>query len=118
MKDNRSKLDKNESFLEAYSIFQRLALAIEVVTTDLKHHKHSTHRMWRSSSHTVSSILRDIFTELVIRDVNIPVPLPRDVIPYNMRCLVFSTYRDTRDFIVLRHLMEAAEFYYQVIDKV
>ena len=104
------------SFLEAYSIFQRLALSLEVVTTDLNHHQHSTHKMWRLSSRTVSNILRNIYTELVMKGVSIPEPLTRDIIPDSMRCLPFSSYRDTRDFIILRHLMQAVEFYSQVLE--
>ena len=102
------------SFLEAYSIFQRLALSLEVVTTDLNHHQHSAHKMWRLSSRTVSNILRNIYTELVMKGVSIPEPLTRDIIPESMRCLPFSSYRDTRDFIILRHLMQAVEFYSQL----
>eukprot|EP00092_Neocalanus_flemingeri_P032356 GFUD01035179.1.p1 GENE.GFUD01035179.1~~GFUD01035179.1.p1 ORF type:complete len:146 (-),score=37.11 GFUD01035179.1:369-749(-) len=103
-------------FLEAYSIFQRLSLSMEVVITDLQHYQPSSMRMWRASSRTVSNILRNIYTELVMKDINIPAVLTRDVIPQSMRCLPFSAYRDTRDFIILRHLMQAAQFYSQLLD--
>ena len=114
--DQMDQVSSESSFLEAYSIFQRLALSLEVVTTDLQHHQHSTKRMWRASSHTVSNILRNIYTELVMKRVDIPNALTRDVIPQSMRCMPFSAYRDTRDFIVLRHLMQAAQFYSQLLD--
>ena len=104
-------VSSESSLLEAYSIFQRLALSLEVVTTDLNHHQHSAHKMWRLSSRTVSNILSNIYTELVMKGVSIPEPLTRDIIPESMRCLPFSSYRDTRDFIILRHLMQAVEFY-------
>ena len=104
------------SFLEAYSIFQRLSVSLEVVTTDLQHHHYSTNRMWRASSHTVSNILRNIYTELVMKEVDIPAALNRNVIPPSMRCLPFSAYRDTRDFIVLRHLMQAAQWHSQLME--
>jgi hypothetical protein len=47
---------------------------------------------------------------------NVPAPLTRDIIPQSMRCLTFSAYRDTRDFIILRHLMQAAHFYSQLLE--
>ena len=106
-----------DSFLAAYSLFQRLALSIEVVTTDLRHHQHSVHKMWRLSSHTVASILRSIYTELVMKRVEIPEPLTRNVLPDTMRCLPFSAYRDTRDFLVLRHTLQAAEIYSKLLEK-
>ena len=114
--DQSEEISRESSFLEAYSIFQRLSLSIEIVITDLQHHKHSTNRMWRASSHTVSNILRNIYTELVMKGVDIPTALNRNVIPPSMRCLPFSAYRDTRDFIVLRHLMQAAQWHSQLME--
>ena len=109
--DQMDQVSSEYSLLEAYSIFQRLALSLEVVTTDLQHHQHSTNRMWRASSHMVSNILMNIYTELVMKGVNIPAALTRSIIPQSMRCLPFAAYRDTRDFIVLKHLMQASQFY-------
>jgi hypothetical protein len=114
--ENADQVSGESSFLEAYSIFQRLALILEIVSTDLQHHQHATNRMWRASSRTVSNILRNIYTELVMKGVNIPAPLTRDIIPQSMRCLPFSAYRDTRDFIILRHLMQAAQFYSKLLE--
>ena len=116
LSDNAYQGSDESSFLEAYSIFQRLALSLEIVTTDLQHHQHTTNRMWRASSRTVSNILRNIYTELVMKGVRIPAPLTRDIIPQSMRCLPFSAYKDTRDFIVLRQLMQAAQFYSQLLE--
>ena len=116
LSDNTYQVSSESSFLEAYSIFQRLALSLEIVTTDLQHNQHATNRMWRASSRTVSNILRNIYTELVMKGVNIPAPLTRYIIPQSMRCLPFSAYRDTRDFIVLGHLIQAANFYSQLLE--
>eukprot|EP00092_Neocalanus_flemingeri_P027621 GFUD01029970.1.p1 GENE.GFUD01029970.1~~GFUD01029970.1.p1 ORF type:complete len:247 (-),score=53.11 GFUD01029970.1:298-1038(-) len=113
--DQIDQVSSESHFLEAYSIFQRLSLSMEVVVTDLQHHQHSTNRMWRASTRTVSNILRSIYTELVMKGIDIPAALTRDVIPQGMRCLPFSAYRDTRDFIILRHLMQAAQFYSQLL---
>jgi hypothetical protein len=55
LSDNAYQMSNESSFLEAYSIFQRLALSLEIVTTDLQHHQHTTNRMWRACRHTVSN---------------------------------------------------------------
>jgi len=99
------------SVLEAYSIFQRLALSIEVVTIDHTQHRESIKKIWRMSRITVDNILRNIYTELVMRGVSIPAPLTRNIIPDTIRCLPFSAYRDTRDFLLLRHTLQAAMIY-------
>ena len=116
LSDLEDQVCKESSFLEAYSIFQRLSLALEVITTDLKHHRQYVNRMWRLSTRTVSNILKNIYTELVMNGVSIPAPLNRDTIPQNIRCLPYSSYRDTRDFIILRHLLQAAQFYSQLLE--
>ena len=105
------------SLLEAYSIYQRLALSIEVITVDLVHYHNSTNKMWRECTGMVDNILRNIYTELVMKDFSIPSPLTRNLIPDTMRCLPFSAERDTRDFIVLRHLLEATLSYSQKLEK-
>ena len=99
------------SLLESYSIFQHLAMSIEVVTADHEHHQGYTDKMWRLTSTTVDSILRNIYTELVMKSISIPAPLTRNIIPDTMRCVSFSSYRDTRDFLILRHILQAALTY-------
>jgi len=99
------------SLLASYSVFQHLAISIEVVITDHQHHQQYTSKMWRLTSTTVENILRNIYSELVMKGISIPAPLARNVIPDTMRCVSFSSYRDTRDFIVLRHIMQAALSY-------
>ena len=95
------------SLLASYSIFQHLAISIEIVTID-HHHHHYTNKMWRMISHTVDNILENIYTELVMKGISIPAPLTRNIIPDTMRCLPFSANRDIRDFLVLRHLLHSA----------
>jgi len=114
--DNSANDRLNESsFLEAYSIFQHLAISIEIVTSDQKYHHHSTNKMWRLITHTVNIILRNIYTELVIKGVSIPIPLTRNIIPDTLRCIPISVYRNTRDFIVLRDLLLAGQIYTKVL---
>ena len=103
------------SFLEAYSIFQHLAISIEIVASDHKYHHHSTNKMWRLITHTVNIILRNIYTELVMKGVSIPIPLTRNIIPDTLRCIPISVYRNTRDFIVLRDLLLAGQIYTKVL---
>ena len=93
------------SLLASYSIFQHLAISIEVVTID-HHHHHYTNKMWRLITITVDNILKNIYTELVMKGISIPAPLTRNIMPSTMRCLPFSANRDIRDFLVLRHILE------------
>ena len=93
------------SLLASYSIFQHLAISIEVVTID-HHHHHYTNKMWRLITITVDNILKNIYSELVMKNISIPAPLTRNIIPNTMRCLPFSANRDIRDFLVLRHILE------------
>ena len=95
------------SLLTAYSLFQHLAISIEVVITDQQHH-HNTNKMWMLSSRYVDRTLKNIYIELVMKGVTIPSPLTRNIIPDTMRCLPFSANRDIRDFLVLRHLLHSA----------
>jgi len=104
------------SVLEAYSIFQRLAISIEVVTIDHTQHKQAINKIWRMSRITVDNILRNIYTEMVMKGISIPAPLTRNIIPDTMRCLPFSAYRDTRDFLLLRHILQAAMIFSSRLD--
>ena len=116
MLDNSTDNVLSESFfLEAYSIFQHLAISVEIVTNDQKQHHCSTNKMWRLMTHTVNIILRNIYTELVMKGVTIPTPLTRNIIPDTVRCLSISAYRHTRDFIVLRDLLLAGQIYIQLL---
>ena len=93
------------SLLESYSIFQHLDISIEVVTID-HHHHHYTNKMWRLITITVDNILKNIYTELVMKDISIPAPITRNIMPNTMRCLPSSANRDIRDFLVLRQILE------------
>ena len=104
------------SLLAAYSLFQHLAISIEVVTTDQQHH-HNTNKMWRLSSIYVDSILKNIYIELVMKGVTIPSPLTRNIVPGTMRCLPFSANRDIRDFLILRHLLHSALNYSAMLEE-
>ena len=115
-----STVSRNRSMLEAYSIFQRLALALEIVIVDLNHNidhsdRRATKRMWRRSSLTVTNILKNIYADLVMKGLDIPEPIHRETIPNNLRCLQFTAFRDTRDFIILRHLKDAANYYSELL---
>ena len=103
--------------LASYSIFQHLAISIEVVTID-HHHHHSTNKMWMLITITVDNILKNIYTELVMKDISIPAPLTRNIIPDTMRCLPFSANRDIRDFLVLRHILEDVLSYSNRLEEV
>ena len=106
------------SLLASYSIFQHLAISIEVVTADHQHYHHYTDKMWRLITVYVDTILKNIYTELVMRGIFIPAPLARNIIPDTMRCLHFSANRHIRDFLVLRHLLHSALNYSAKLEEV
>ena len=108
----------DSSLLASYSVFQHLAISIEVVTDDHQHHHHYTDKMWRLITIYVDTILKNIYTELVMRGIFIPAPLARNIIPDTMRCLPFSANRDIRDFLILRHLLHSALNYSARLEEV
>ena len=65
-------------------------------------------RMWRVIRVLLDNILRNIYTSLVVTGQEVPEPLTRRVMPEYIRCVLHSTYRDTRDFIMLRTIRQVA----------
>ena len=94
----------------AYNLFQRVALALEVVRVDMDHHEDMTVRttvMWRQVEDIVDGILEHLHVALAGQgDV-----LARDVFPEEFRCVEDSVSRDFRDFLVLRHILEVTTFF-------
>ena len=104
-----------KSFLEAYSIFQRLAIALEVILSDEAEKKSISSKMWRASNRMVNTILTNLYTELLTQGVDIPAPLPRNTLPQTVLCLQSDAYKDVRDFVILRHLRIASDFYSKML---
>ena len=99
-----------EDISMAYNLFQRVALALEVVRLDMDHFEDMTVRtsvMWRLVEDIVDGILEHLHVALAGKgDV-----LARDVFPEEFRCVKDSVSRDFRDFQILRHILEIATFY-------
>ena len=104
------QLTHPEDISMAYNLFQRAALALEVVRVDMDHHEDMTVRtsiMWRQVEDIVGGILEHLHVALAGQgDV-----LARDVFPQEFRCVKDSVSRDFRDFLVLRHILEIATFF-------
>jgi len=113
--DNGNVKIGDKSFLEAYSIFQRLAIALEVIINDEAEKKSISSKMWRASNRMVKVILMNLYTELYNRGVDIPAPLPRRTLPETILCLQSEAYKDVRDFLIMRHLQTASQFYLQML---
>ena len=94
-------------FSQAYEKFQLLYLATEVVQNDLLHHDvdDDIMRLWSDISNLLLDIIKNIYTEFVMQEVEPISPLARSRIPRSLKCIEHSAYRDTRDFVILRHLL-------------
>ena len=106
----RSLQSHADNVNDAYDVFQRLAMAVEVVRLDLMQHGDMTVRtphLWRQIDLLLEDILELLYIALTgNRDI-----LARDVLPADFRCVHHSVSRDIRDFLVLRHTLEAATFF-------
>ena len=66
-----------------------------------------TSHLWRR----IDLLLEDILELLFIVSTGNRDILARDVLPADFRCVHHSVSRDIRDFLVLRHTLEAATFF-------
>ena len=94
----------------AYNLFQRLALAVEVVRLDMDHHEdmtvHTRH-LWHRIETKIDDLLKLFYVVLGWEGEIIG----RHVLPKDFRCVNESVSRDYRDFLVLRHILKAANLY-------
>ena len=94
----------------AYDVFQRLALAVEVVRLDMNYHgdaKMRTSFMWRKVDLHFTRILKVLYLTQSGRGS----VLTQDVLPPYFWCVPHSVSRRLRDFLVLRHILKAAAFF-------
>ena len=95
---------------EVYTVFQQLALAVEVVRLDMDHYEDMTTRtgiFWQRLEAKIYDLLKLFFIGLGGEGEIIN----RQVMPREFRCVQESVSRDFRDFIVLRHILKAANLY-------
>ena len=105
-------------FSQAYEKFQLLYLATEVVKNDLLHHDVDVEviRLWTDISNLLLDIIKNIYTEVVMQEAEPGSPLARSRIPRSLKCMEHSAYRDTRDFIILRHLLTTLQSSLDILD--
>jgi hypothetical protein len=114
--------DENEEafyLLDAYNLFQRLEIASEVVLNDLRSPSSTTanaaflpRQMWLLLRREIQKVVQNVYTEMLLRDLTIPLPLARTAIPQEIRCLEHSAYRDVRDFVIFRSVRHAVNHYF------
>ena len=63
--------------------------------------------MWQQVENQIQAILELPYASLAEKEA----PLSWKVLPDGFRCARDSVSRDVRDFLVLRHILEAASFY-------
>jgi hypothetical protein len=112
--------ENEEAFylLDAYNLFQRLEIASEVVLNDLRSPSSTTsnaailpRQMWLLLRREIQKVVQNVYTELLIRGLPIPLPLARTAISQEIRCLEHSAYRDVRDFVIFRSMRHAVDHY-------
>ena len=94
----------------AYNLFQRLALALEVVRLDFDHHEDMTIRT-RDLWHRLDTKIDDLLKLFYVALGGEGEIVGRQVLPDDFRCVDESVSRDFRDFLVLRHILEVANMY-------
>jgi len=105
-------------FSQAYEKFQLLYLAIEVVKNDHRHHEVALDIkvFWDDISELLLSITKNTYTELVMQGAEPSSELGGSRIPGYLSCLEHSAYRDTRDFVILRHLLTTLQATLEILD--
>jgi len=97
----------------AYDTFQRIALGLEVVRTDLEHHEDGSERvnqLWRRVEVQVQGVLVNLLTEMEVRG-STSATLTMSALPPSLRCEPHGVMRNQRDFIILRHVLHAASYF-------
>ena len=96
----------------AYSLFQKLHIASEIVFIDLMHmdvrKANANHLfLWKRIYDYSLSILKRLHIEMEYQKQSISL-LPRSELPDTIRCVEHSIRRDERNFYILRHFLEAS----------
>ena len=118
----QSQESSEDDFSEAYLTFQKLHLSTEIILHDLKHEKrhpgnrHKINQIWRTTHNLIFNIIKNLYTELNQQELPVKEPLSRSVIPGYYRCVQHSSYRDIRDFVTMRHVLEEATRYLDKFD--
>ena len=109
----------------SYSQFQKLHISSEMVLADLRHYtnRHWEPRsgrevvqLWSSVHLLLGSVLKQLYIQLVHTHARPAPPLARQLVPARVRCVPSTAHRDTRDFVILRHILAVSSHYSRIFD--
>lgn len=107
-------------FLSAYAAFQKLSIALELVTRDLRHNEEYVAkfgRFWRLAQLGANRVVEALYVHLRTRGLE-PEAAPlmkRSLVPERMRCLRQASRRDIRDWVIMRNSMLVTSFYQRLV---
>ena len=109
---------ESQVFFEAYEKYQTLYLATEVIQHDLEYHeaKEDVMQLWSNISNLLLDIIKNLYTEVVVSNASLSAPLSRSRLPRSIKCVYHSSYRDTRDFVILRHVLRISRTSLDIFD--
>ena len=114
-----------DDFSRSYSQFQKLHISSEMVLADLRHYtnRHWEPRsgrevvqLWSSIHLLLGSVLKQLYIQLVHTHTTPAPPLARQLVPARVRCVPSTAHRDTRDFVILRHILAVSSHYSRIFD--
>ena len=117
--------DTNSLLVAGYENFQRVALALEFVTKDLQSNMadYSTKqgRSWFIAHGVVLRVLLANYLSIISDpskpdQLIIPRSVVRNSIPSEVRCIQNESYRDRRDWLVLRDSIRGIEHFIRSLD--
>ena len=109
----------------SYTQFQKLHISSEMVLADLRHYtnRHWEPRsgrevvqLWSSIHLLLGSVLKQLYIQLVHTHARPAPPLARQLVPARVRCVPSTAHRDTRDFVILRHILAVSSHYSRIFD--
>ena len=102
-------------FRAGYAALQRVAIALEQVTSDLRENgefRQKLGRFWRLGEMTANRAVEAAYVTLRASNGSGSTPtVPRSVVPERISCLEQESRRDVRDWVILSDSMVIAHFY-------
>ena len=110
--------------LSAYIAFQRVAVALEVVTRDLRRNEEFAFkygRFWRLALQAANRAVEATFVLLRAHGANLEqvtneaTLIRRSSVPARLRCVRMASRRNIRDWVILRNSLTLADFYHGML---
>ena len=110
--------------LSAYAAFQRVAVALEVVTKDLRRNQEFAlkyGRFWRLAQQAANRAVEATFVLLRAHGAsmelvtNADALIRRSSVPPRLRCVRMESRRNIRDWVILRNSLMLADFYHAML---